>query len=52
MKKIFGLKKNKEPPPSIQDATNQVIPRPLPSSSFTIGSLLLNPQNPMLLCSV
>jgi hypothetical protein len=38
MKKIFGAKKNKDPPPTIQDATDRVslsLHRKIPSFLFS-----------------
>jgi hypothetical protein len=43
MKKIFGAKKSKEPTPTIQDATNQVSPPPLP---FSLSTNRFPPSNP------
>jgi hypothetical protein len=46
MKKIFGAKKDKGPPPSIQDATERV-------SLYSTNPLLLQPCSccPLLYCS-
>jgi len=36
MKRVFGVKKNKEPPPSIQDASDRVFPLSLSIVNFFI----------------